>query len=613
MSMEYYLQKLIEKCNEFDIYEIPAAAGLEFDEELTLEQIYADYTFSVKKIKKQPLREGEVPVEILTAPPGGGKTALMKYCAISLAKNYFYGASGVLAGFEILVKPHLLENIFRDGGWKRHYLPVWIAPEETGDFPNMQEILQAAMTDVVPGMTLPEEGNWTYVLFVDGMEKFRKKAQRDRFFFLLREFGQEHRDAIFIMSARTDDYERLCMEMLLDAPLQPWREGIVFEEIKIPGVCENHTFSEGMISLFAMRWLKILNPRETENTKVAEAAEKAAEDLLMTGLDEFLNTPFEVTNWLLLYLQGDNLPESESAIAAREIELLLERKRSDRYHILDVKRHLARIAYAASMTSVCAPHPKMEFEEIYKTDTLEHDSLRDIIHRTDCDLGRYFEYRQDPAAEAIDEFIEYLVSTGILCRPGDGYTFSNYRYQGYLTVFCLTQNLFTREESRDPAMHIKFYCAFKKWTGSNELWRQIILSLAEQDTRRRDRVIQTMLDVARAKYWDVFPFDCLLDLTARYGAVVTEEEYREICRMLCFRPEIEDNPHRQDAEDRRKLLTEKLREIFSIIDHNGRERNEYLQKCITEGYDRCASEEERQQFSEYAGRVSEFLKSILEA
>ncbi len=44
MSMEYYLQKLAEKCNEFDIDEIPAAAGLEFDEELTLDQIYVDYT-----------------------------------------------------------------------------------------------------------------------------------------------------------------------------------------------------------------------------------------------------------------------------------------------------------------------------------------------------------------------------------------------------------------------------------------------------------------------------------------------------------------------------------------------------------------------------------------
>lgn len=53
---------------------------------------------------------------------------------------------------------------------------------------------------------------------------------------------------------------------------------------------------------------------------------------------------------------------------------------------------------------------------------------------------------------------------------------------------------------------------------------------------------------------------------------------------------------------------EKAYEIFSIIDHNSRERNEYLLKCIAEGYDSCDSEEERQQFSEYAGEVSEFLK-----
>lgn len=119
----------------------------------------------------------------------------------------------------------------------------------------------------------------------------------------------------------------------------------------------------------------------------------------------------------------------------------------------------------------------------------------------------------------------------------------------------------------------------------------------EQTAELRDRVIQAALDVAREKYWDVFPFDCLLDLLAKHGMAVTEEAYRETCQMLCIRTE---------------LLSEKIYEIYSIIHHNSRERNEYLQKCIAEGYDRCASEEERQQFSEYAGSVSEFLNNTLE-
>ena len=114
------------------------------------------------------------------------------------------------------------------------------------------------------------------------------------------------------------------------------------------------------------------------------------------------------------------------------------------------------------------------------------------------------------------------------------------------------------------------------------------------------------------KYWDIFPFDCLLELLARYGMAVTEEVYRESCRMLCIRPEITNELHKQDVEDRRKLLSEKIYEIYRIIDHNSRERNEYLQKCITEEYDRCASEEERQQFSEYAGAVAKYLKNTLE-
>ena len=260
--------------------------------------------------------------------------------------------------------------------------------------------------------------------------------------------------------------------------------------------------------------------------------------------------------------------------------------------------------------------PKYDFEEIYKAETMALLTLRRIIYRTDCDLGRYFEYHQDTTVEAIDELIKYLVSTGILCRPGGmmngGYTFSNYRYQVYLTVFCMTQNLFTREESRDPAMHIKYYSWFKKWTGSNELWRRIILSLAEQNTELRNHVIQAALYVAGSKYWDVFPLDCLLDLLAKYGMAVTEEAYRDSCQMLCIRTEVENDLHKQDAEDRRKLLSEKIYEIYSIIHHNSRERNEYLQKCIAEGYDRCGSEEERQQFLKYAGAVSEFLKNTLE-
>ena len=609
MSMGYYLQKLIEKCNKFDIDELPAAAGLEFDEELTLDQIYVDYTtfLGMSDLQKTllmdrlPLREDEVPVVMLTAPAGGGKTVLLKRCAIALAEDNRFRASTapeVYSNLRLSVMPTILEDIFRNREARGMYLPILISPEgiEDSEDMNLQEILQAAMAKIAPGMTLPEEGSWTYVLLVDGIEKFRNPEIRDRFFYLLTEFYKEHRDAVFIMSTRMEDYEYLRNDIYLD-PLKAWGERIVFAKITIPGMFGHWAFEE-IIRLFACKWLRILNPHAASSLKMIKDAGKIAEDLHWTGLKDFLNTPFEITNWILLYLRDNCLPEGESAIVAREIELLLERKRSDRYHILDVKRHLARIAYAASMKSM-----------IYLYPTMWHGELRDIIYRTDCDLGRYFEYCQDTTVEAINEFIEYLVSTGILCQ---GYTFSNYRYQVYLTVFCLTQNLFTREESRDPAMHIKYYSWFKKWTGSNELWRQIILSLAEQNTELRNHVIQAALYVAGSKYWDVFPLDCLLDLLARYGMAVTEEAYRDSCQMLCIRTEVENDLHKQHAEDRRKLLSEKIYEIYSIIHHNSRERNKYLQKCIAEGYDRCGSEEERQQFLKYAGSVSEFLKNTLE-
>ena len=619
MSMGYYLQKLAEKCNEFDIDEIPAAAGLEFDEELTLDQIYVDYTTFLEMSDPQktllmdrlPLREDEVPVIVLTAPAGGGKTVLLKRCAIALAEDNRLRASTapeVYSNLRLSAMPTILEDIFRNREARGMYLPVWISPEEIEDSEdmNLQEILQAAMAKIVPRMILPEEGSWTYVLLVDGIEKFRNPEIRDRFFYLLTEFYKEHRDAVFIMSTRMEDYEYLRNDIYLD-PLKAWGERIVFAKITIPGMFGHWAFEE-IIRLFACKWLRILNPHAASSLKMIKDAGKIAEDLHWTGLKDFLNTPFEITNWILLYLRDNCLPEGESAIVAREIELLLERKRSDRYHILDVKRHLARIAYAASMKSIYL-YPKRDFEDIYKSETMWHGELRDIIYRTDCDLGRYFEYCQDTTVEAINEFIEYLVSTGILCQ---GYTFSNYRYQVYLTVFCLTQNLFTREESWDPAMHIKYYSWFKKWTGSNELWRQIILSLAEQNTELRNHVIQAALYVAGSKYWDVFPLDCLLDLLARYGMAVTEEAYRDSCQMLCIRTEVENDLHKQHAEDRRKLLSEKIYEIYSIIHHNSRERNKYLQKCIAEGYDRCGSEEERQQFLKYAGSVSEFLKNTLE-
>ena len=626
MSMGYYLQKLAEKCNEFDIDEIPAAAGLEFDEELTLDQIYVDYTALLRKTGKQqdqlrilrdrlPLREDEVPVVMLTAPAGGGKTVLLKRCAIALAEDNRLRASTapeVYSNLRLSAMPTILEEIFRNREAGGMYLPVWISPEEIEDSEdmNLQEILQAAMAKIVPRMILPEEGSWTYVLLVDGIEKFRNAEIRDRFFYLLTEFYKEHRDAVFIMSARTEDYERL--DMPVETLFQPWMECIVFAELKIPGVYGSQTFSEEIMKLFACKWLRILNPHGASSLKMIEDAEKIAKELRMTGLGDFLNTPFDITNWLLLYLQENCLPESESEIVAGEIKLLLERRRSDKYHILDVKRHLARIAYAASVKAMFYPSRDMEFEAlfgwIYKGDVFDRNFLRNTIYRTDCELGRYFEFRQDTTVEAMDELIEYLMSTGILCRSGVDFTFSNYRYQVYLTVFCMIQNLFTKEESREPAMQIAYCCAYKKWTGKNELWRQIILNLAEQNMGLADRVTLVVFAVARINYWDVFPFDSLLDLTARYGAAFKEEEYREICQMLCIRPEIGKGLHRQDAEDRRKLLSEKDYEIFSIIDHNSKERNEYLQKCIAEGYDRCDSEEERQLFSGYAGEVSDFLK-----
>lgn len=156
-----------------------------------------------------PLREDEIPVVMLTAPAGGGKTVLLKHWVTALA-----------------------EDILSNGKAGDAYLPVWISPEEIEDVEdlenvNLQEILQAAMAGIAPGMTLTEEGSWTYVLLVDGMEKFRNAELRDRFLYLLMEFYIEHRDAVFLMSARAEDYEHLCDDIYLE-PLKAWERAYCF-------------------------------------------------------------------------------------------------------------------------------------------------------------------------------------------------------------------------------------------------------------------------------------------------------------------------------------------------------------------------------------------------
>lgn len=69
-------------------------------------------------------------------------------------------------------------------------------------------------------------------------------------------------------------------------------------------------------------------------------------------------------------------------------------------------------------------------------------------------------------------------------------------------------------------------------SGKNELWRQIILNLAEQNMRLADRVIQVVFAVARINYWDVFPFDSLLDMTAvtRRKSGSSSQSMREKCQ-----------------------------------------------------------------------------------
>lgn len=156
-----------------------------------------------------PLREDEIPVVMLTAPAGGGKTVLLKHWVTALA-----------------------EDTLRNREAKGTYRPVWISQEEIEDIEdlenvNLQEILQSAMAGIVPGMTLPEEGSWTYVLLVDGREKFRNAELRDRFFYLLMECYIEHRDAVFLMSARAEDYEHLCDDIYLE-PLKAWERAYCF-------------------------------------------------------------------------------------------------------------------------------------------------------------------------------------------------------------------------------------------------------------------------------------------------------------------------------------------------------------------------------------------------
>lgn len=110
---------------------------------------------------------------------------------------------------------------------------------------------------------------------------FRNAELRDRFLYLLMEFYREHRDAIFLMSARTEDYENLCDDIYLK-PLKAWRERVVFAQIKIPGLFGQWAF-EDIIRLFACKWLRILNPHGASSLKVIKDAGKIAEDLRWTG------------------------------------------------------------------------------------------------------------------------------------------------------------------------------------------------------------------------------------------------------------------------------------------------------------------------------------------
>lgn len=540
-KVKEYLENLAAYCNRYDAFAIPAARIAASSKKIRLEDVYTSLPIAKVRTEDKSSWRNDLEVEVspaslhltmIMADPGGGKTTLLKWYTRLLAN--------VLLKEENVELPDVLQSllckqkktILSEPENKKIPIFIKIRDVEHLEAVNFDEKLSCDAIKYIVKYTMQsfsadldveellDEHN-EFVLLIDGIEEFSTYGRISNFYHGLKEFFTVYDKSCFVVSTRIREFR----DFLSSKADLSETKGYYFDEYaikKLNNIDNSYvslydkstwdvTADFAVIKEFADKWFEVLTDVEKpsrQNSETFIASIKENEKVI-----SLLNGPLELTSFLMLSTYDNCLPSDLNQILEKSVELWLGWANGGRFHLGDVKIQIAQIAY--QMT---------ERGRIKST----KEELVEIIRRTRQDFAGYFLTEQMTDDKSIEDFLFYLIRSGLLKFEYGAYEFLHRQYQSYFTAFCIKENYFPRAERKRN--RFEYLCGHLR--EKNSAWEEVIILAAMQDHIMQEDIIEEYYNLSE-QYEDenYFP-DMLMELVSVPGIYFKEEEKEKICRML---------------------------------------------------------------------------------
>lgn len=195
------------------------------------------------------------------------------------------------------------------------------------------------------------------------------------------------------------------------------------------------------------------------------------------------------------------------------------------------------------------------------------ETLTRYILEARRDLKRYYQQEWSENAESIAEFIQFLCRSHLVSKSTEGFDFVHRQYQAYLVAYCISTNNFSRETRKKS----KFEYIEEHILEKDDFWNQIYKIIAIIDIELRDDIITTLFELSENDSIgdDNYYVSRLIELAIIPGVNFDESERKKLIELIV-----------QD-EKKWKLFNSKKVDLNELLYLNDQYSNEmFLQIAI---------------------------------
>ena len=228
--------------------------------------------------------------------------------------------------------------------------------------------------------------------------------------------------------------------------------------------------------------------------------------------------------------------------------------------------NFARYNYEDVMRQLSQIAYKMATSEKEKI-VVSPETLTRYILEARSDLKRYYQQEWSETTESIAEFIQFLCRSHLVSKSTDGFDFVHRQYQAYLVAYCISTNNFSRETRKKS----KFEYIEEHILEKDDFWNQIYKIVAIIDIELRDDIITKLFELSENDSIgdDNYYVSRLIELAIIPGVNFDENERKKLIELVV-----------QD-ERKWKLFNSKKVDLNELLYLNDQYSNEmFLQMAI---------------------------------